>query len=84
MQRMSFGWYKDKRRVEFMRMRGPMNKGHAEMAVSRVKGSGPETPNVENFPISDFEDDDQVRITFCLLFSCNFSEISLFLSSSFE
>ncbi|XP_025088718.1 uncharacterized protein KIAA0930 homolog isoform X2 [Pomacea canaliculata] len=59
MQRMSFGWYKDKRRVEFMRMRGPMNKGHAEMAVSRVKGSGPETPNVENFPISDFEDDDQ-------------------------
>ena len=40
-------------------MRGPQGKGRAEMAVSRVKGSGPETPgqtpNTENFPIEDFE-----------------------------
>nr|KAG5693298.1 hypothetical protein BaRGS_011619 [Batillaria attramentaria] len=59
MQRMSFGLYKDKRRVEFMKLRGPRGKGHAQMAVSRVKGSGPETPSVENFPVSDFEDDEQ-------------------------
>ena len=37
-------------------MRGPHSKGHAEMAVSRVKGSGPETPDIENFPVNDFED----------------------------
>ena len=40
-------------------MRGPQGKGHAEMAVSRVAGSGPETPeqtpNTEAFPIEDFE-----------------------------
>ncbi|KAL8618995.1 hypothetical protein ACOMHN_018377 [Nucella lapillus] len=59
MQRMSFGLYSDRRRVEFMKMRGPRSKGHAQMAVSRVKGSGPETPKVEDFPISDFEDDEQ-------------------------
>lgn len=39
-----------------MRMRGPHGKGHAEMAVSRVKGSGPETPDLENFPVEDFDD----------------------------
>ena len=42
-------------------MRGPGGKGHAEMAVSRVKGSGPETPDVtpdtENFRQEDFEND---------------------------
>ena len=52
------GWFKDQKRVEFVRMRGPLNKGYAEMAVSRVKGSGPETPsqtpNSENFPMDDF------------------------------
>lgn len=56
---MSFGWIKGQKRVEFVRMRGPQGKGHAEMAVSRVKGSGPETPDqtpdTENFPIDDFE-----------------------------
>ena len=61
MQRMSFGLYSDRRRVEFMKMRGPRGKGHAQMAVSRVKGSGPETPKVEDFPINDFQDDDEVR-----------------------
>ena len=59
-QKMSLGWYGSQRkRTEFVRMRGPQGKGHAEMAVSRVKGSGPETPeqtpNTENFPIDDFE-----------------------------
>ena len=61
-QRMSFGWIKGHKRVEFVRMRGPQGKGHAEMAVSRVKGSGPETPDqtpdTENFPIDDFEADE--------------------------
>ena len=64
-QRMSLGWYKGQKRVEYMRMRGPHGKGQAEMAVSRVKGSGPETPDMENFPINDF--DDQVRNTYLLL-----------------
>lgn len=43
--------------MEFVRMRGPQAKGFAEMAVSRVRGSGPETPDLENFPMDDFEDD---------------------------
>lgn len=64
-QRMSLGWFRDHKRVEFVRMRGPQGKGHAEMAVSRVKGSGPETPGVtpctENFPTDDFE---EVTISF--------------------
>uniref|UniRef100_A0A8C9XYB7 Kiaa0930 n=1 Tax=Sander lucioperca TaxID=283035 RepID=A0A8C9XYB7_SANLU len=34
-QRMSFGFYKYKN-MEFVRMKGPQGKGHAEMAVSRV------------------------------------------------
>ena len=58
-QRMSIGWFHGHKRVEFMRMRGPQGKGHAEMAVSRVKGSGPETPDTtpdtENFRVDDFE-----------------------------
>ncbi|XP_064634809.1 uncharacterized protein KIAA0930 homolog isoform X2 [Lineus longissimus] len=55
-QRMSMGWFQGHRRVEFVRMRGPGGKGHAEMAVSKLKGA-PETPDTENFPINDFEDD---------------------------
>ena len=55
---MSFGWAKNHNRVEFVKMRGPAAKGHAEMAVSRVKGSGPDTPaqtpDTENFPVEDF------------------------------
>ena len=54
---MSLGWFKGHKRVEFVRMRGPHGKGFAEMAVSRVKGSGPETPDMENFPVDDFEDE---------------------------
>ena len=61
-QRMSLGWYKGvNQRVEFVRMRGPQGKGHAEMAVNRVKGLGPETPeqtpNTENFPVEDFNEE---------------------------
>ena len=59
-QRMSLSWFKDHKRVEYVRVRGPMGKGHAELAISRVKGSGPETPlqtpNAENFPAYDFEE----------------------------
>ncbi|KAI0226623.1 hypothetical protein LSAT2_022912 [Lamellibrachia satsuma] len=58
-QRMSLSWFKGHKRVEFVRMRGPLGKGHAEMAVSRQKGSGPETPdqtpNTEKFFMEDFE-----------------------------
>ena len=65
-QKMSMGWYKGQKRVEFVRMRGPQGKGHAEMAVSRVKGSGPETPdqtpNTENFPMEDFENGTEVAL----------------------
>ncbi|KAK3102251.1 hypothetical protein FSP39_009920 [Pinctada imbricata] len=58
-QTMSLGWIQHNKRVEFVRMRGPQAKGHAEMAVSRVKGSGPETPDMENFPVEDFDDQQQ-------------------------
>lgn len=34
-QKMSFGFYKYSN-MEFVRMKGPQGKGHAEMAVSRV------------------------------------------------
>jgi hypothetical protein len=61
-QRMSLGWFRDHKRVEFVCMRGPQGKGRAEMAVSRVKGSGPETPcqtpSAEQFPVEDFEQND--------------------------
>jgi len=60
-QRMSLeAWFRDHKRIEFVTMRGPQGKGRAEMAVSRVKGSGPETPcqtpTAENFPVDDFEE----------------------------
>ncbi len=46
-------------------MRGPGAKGHAEMAVSRVKGSGPETPaatpDQEGFNFDDFQDQQEVN-----------------------
>ena len=61
---MSLGWFKGHKRVEFVRMRGPGAKGHAEMAVSRVKGSGPETPaatpDQEGFNFDDFQDQQEV------------------------
>jgi len=63
------GWFREYKRVEFVTMRGPQGKGRAEMAISRVKGSGPETPcqtpTAENFPLGDFE---EVWI-FCNVFS---------------
>ena len=59
-QRMSLGWFKNHKRVEYVRMRGPQGKGHAEMAVSRLRGQGPETPDPtpdnENFRMEDFEE----------------------------
>ncbi|KAJ8299737.1 hypothetical protein KUTeg_023797 [Tegillarca granosa] len=58
-QTMSLGFIKGHKRIEFVRMRGPHSKGHAEMAVSRVKGSGPETPDIENFPVDDFDNQQQ-------------------------
>ena len=64
-QRMSMGWFKGHKRVEYMRMRGPHGKGHAEMAISRVKGSGPDTPaqtptqeELPDFDVDDFEAQD--------------------------
>ena len=70
-QRMSLGWFRDHKRVEFVTMRGPQGKGRAEMAISRVKGSGPETPcqtpTAENFPIDDFE---EVTDFYSVLWGC--------------
>lgn len=61
-QRMSLGWFKDHKRVEYVRVRGPLGKGHAELAISRVKGSGPDTPlqtpNAENIPDCGFEENE--------------------------
>lgn len=34
-------------RCEFVRMKGPQGKGHAEMAVTKPKGSGMDTPTSE-------------------------------------
>lgn len=49
-QRMSFGFFNSggpATRCEFVRMKGPQGKGHAEMAVTKPKGSGVETPTSE-------------------------------------
>ncbi|KAK0093578.1 hypothetical protein PV326_013203 [Microctonus aethiopoides] len=48
-QRMTFGLFSgaSSQRVEFVRMKGPQGKGHAEMAVTKPKGSGAETPTSE-------------------------------------
>ncbi|XP_058457554.1 uncharacterized protein LOC131434637 isoform X1 [Malaya genurostris] len=49
-QRMSFGLFSSggpQTRCEFVRMKGPQSKGHAEMAVTKPKGSGVETPTSE-------------------------------------
>lgn len=39
-QRMTFGLFSNSsaQRVEFVRMKGPQGKGHAEMAVTKPKG----------------------------------------------
>ncbi|KAG7455929.1 hypothetical protein MATL_G00246350 [Megalops atlanticus] len=49
-QRMSFGFYKYNN-MEFVRMKGPQGKGHAEMAVSRV-------PTGDTSPCGTEEDPD--------------------------
>ena len=49
-QRMTFGLFNSRgpqTRCEFVRMKGPQGKGHAEMAVTKPKGSGVETPTSE-------------------------------------
>uniref|UniRef100_A0A1B0D7S9 Uncharacterized protein n=1 Tax=Phlebotomus papatasi TaxID=29031 RepID=A0A1B0D7S9_PHLPP len=49
-QRMMFGLFSSggpQTRCEFVRMKGPQGKGHAEMAVTKPKGSGVETPTSE-------------------------------------
>lgn len=48
-QRMSFGLLGGKAaaRCEFVRMKGPSGKGHAEMAVSRPRAAGLDTPTSE-------------------------------------
>lgn len=62
-QRMSFGLLggaSQTTRCEFVRMKGPQGKGHAEMAVTKPKGSnsGVETPTSEpGYCITDFEAD---------------------------
>ncbi|CAB3359144.1 Hypothetical predicted protein [Cloeon dipterum] len=62
-QRMTFGLFSGAttQRVEFVRMKGPQGKGHAEMAVTKPKGdgSGVETPTSEpGFCATDLWDSD--------------------------
>lgn len=55
-QRMTFGLFSSSniQRCEFVRMKGPQGKGHAEMAVTKPKGSGVETPTSEpGFCVTD-------------------------------
>lgn len=58
-QRMTFGLFNSapQARCEFVRMKGPSNKGFAEMAVTKPKGSGIETPTSEpGFCMTDMWD----------------------------
>lgn len=60
-QRMTFGLFStgSAQRCEFVRMKGPQGKGHAEMAVTKPKGSGVETPTSEpGFCATDMWDSD--------------------------
>ncbi|XP_021188919.1 uncharacterized protein LOC110375207 isoform X3 [Helicoverpa armigera] len=60
-QRMSFGLLggKTAARCEFVRMKGPSGKGHAEMAVSRPHATGLDTPSSEpGLPATDMWDSD--------------------------
>ncbi|UJR25454.1 hypothetical protein I4U23_006801 [Adineta vaga] len=70
-QRVTLGIY-TKRRVEFVRMRGPNGKGHAEMAVSRQRSSQsglstpestPTTPVKSTFNEENDDDDSLVQET---------------------
>lgn len=58
-QRMTFGLFSSapQTRCEFVRMKGPASKGFAEMAVTKPKGSGIETPTSEpGFCMTDMFD----------------------------
>lgn len=60
-QRITFGLFSNTntQRCEFVRMKGPQGKGHAEMAVTKPKGSGVETPTSEpGFCATDMWDSD--------------------------
>ncbi|XP_037070205.1 uncharacterized protein KIAA0930 homolog [Pollicipes pollicipes] len=49
-QRVTFGLFSSAhaRRMEFVRVKGPMGKGHAEVAVTRPPGTGCESPTSES------------------------------------
>ncbi|XP_068147093.1 uncharacterized protein [Drosophila tropicalis] len=70
-QRMSFGLFSSgagvQTRCEFVRMKGPQGKGHAEMAVTKPKGSGVETPTSEpGFCATDMWDEwDEENDDYC-------------------
>lgn len=36
-QKVSMGWFKGQSTIEFIKMKGPGGKGHAEMSISRPK-----------------------------------------------
>ncbi|KFM78771.1 putative protein-like protein, partial [Stegodyphus mimosarum] len=58
-QKVSLGWYQGQQRLEFVHMKGPKGKGHAEMAVTKQKGSGVETPTSEpGYSITDYDWED--------------------------
>ncbi|GAB6028664.1 hypothetical protein CHUAL_004491 [Chamberlinius hualienensis] len=59
-QKVSMGWFQGQQRMEFVRMKGPRGLGHAEMAVSKPKGAGVETPTSEpGFCLTDVDWDDE-------------------------
>ena len=44
--------------MEFVRMKGPLGKGHAEMAVSKTKNSDYVTPDYDgDFPIQGWDEE---------------------------
>lgn len=61
-QRMSFGFYKYNN-MEFVRMKGPQGKGHAEMAVSRVPTGDTSPCGTEEDQVSPMHE--RVRKTGC-------------------
>ncbi|XP_066986045.1 uncharacterized protein [Macrobrachium rosenbergii] len=71
-QRMMMGLFAgtNNQRIEFVRMKGPQGKGHAEMAVTKPKGSGVETPTSEpgvsltDMWDSDWEDEPEDRFIY--------------------
>ena len=43
-QKMSLGWWRGPANVEFIKMKGPGGKGHAEMAICRQKDPEDDRP----------------------------------------